>query len=105
PLCLLLVTHGRPLLHAPFPYTTLFRSAPFIGQSERLPSAKERPAASRPPSRIGRQPRLGVTRQPSPHSTARSSVATRSRTSPSPDRKSTRLNSSHVKKSYPVCCL
>ena len=59
-------------------------SAPFSGHRENAPLAKESPAASMPPRRIGKQPLFGVTRQPLPHCTPRSSDATRSRTSPSP---------------------
>src|SRR5690606_41933942 len=68
----------RPPSSPLFPYTTLFRSAP-------------RPAARAPlfvPAREGEE-----------------RAAPASRPSASEDRKSTRLNSSHVKISYAVFCL
>src|SRR5690606_41368316 len=70
-----------------FPYTTLFRSCPRARPGPRCNAACARPAARRrPPS--------------SP-----SGTSARSRSSDRADRKSTRLNSSHVKISYAVFCL
>src|SRR5215510_7946933 len=65
----------RPPRSTLFPYTTLFRSRP-RGSPRRRP---------------GRTPRGSRARAP--------------RTAPGPDRKSTRLNSSHVAISYAVFCL
>src|SRR5690606_40760693 len=90
---LFVVVHSLAPLSTLFPYTTLFRSAhpargtaprrrPAVaGRGARLPH----PLAARPPPRGLRRP---VPRLPQ-----------------SPDRKSTRLNSSHVKISYAVFCL
>src|SRR5256885_10038791 len=66
----------RPPRSTLFPYTTLFRSSPLLAQS---PSASG--ATSAPPA------------------TQQSQAAS------SPDRKSTRLNSSHLVISYAVFCL
>src|SRR5215475_14849391 len=68
----------RPPRSTLFPYTTLFRSPTGAG------------AARRPPRRLRSAPR-------GPHGPPR--------TPPAGDRKSTRLNSSHVKISYAVFCL
>src|SRR5690606_41512790 len=85
-----------------FPYTTLFRSRPDVRHPRRLrPVAGE---GARPghqgDDRPGPEPQLGpppvVHREPlQPRQPARRLV----------DRKSTRLNSSHVKISYAVFCL
>src|SRR5204863_9774563 len=75
----------RPPRSTLFPYTTLFRSwAP-----------RNRPSGPR-------QPDCGATEGQRPRSTW--SLAAVSRR-PCPDRKSTRLNSSHVEISYAVFCL
>src|SRR5690606_42018889 len=72
------------------PYTTLFRSA--RGRRRSRP-----PGARRGPGRSGRGPRRGGRSQSHPPRENRG--GTRG------DRKSTRLNSSHVKISYAVFCL
>src|SRR5699024_12642377 len=72
---------GPPL----FPYTTLFRSSPCRGSSR----------AAAPGSRGGRCPRPRRSRHRSRRRLRRGRL----------DRKSTRLNSSHVSISYAVFCL
>src|SRR5690606_41187325 len=71
-----------------FPYTTLFRSGGRPAHGRRAQPAVPRPGAARRLSgRRDRRPRRGLrSRRPE-------------------DRKSTRLNSSHVKISYAVFCL
>src|SRR5690349_23287769 len=94
-----------PLTHSPaptlFPYTTLFRS----------PSESRTPGAgARPPPRHG-QPGRGVGDRGAAGRAGRLAMAasratTRRRCRPAAeDRKSTRLNSSHVEISYAVFCL
>src|SRR5690606_40928906 len=97
----------RPQPPTLFPYTTLFRSEPVqvsgLGDERRLgPAAEDRGAD---PSRlqileIG-QDRV---RDPRPHQLHRATVDLQA-TQEGQDRKSTRLNSSHVKISYAVFCL
>src|SRR5437667_49264 len=98
-----------PLRHPPFPYTTLFRS---IDRHGRLGECTERdPVAGDVPVE---QAQEVVVLAPSP-SRSRLSTAARTTTSwacstgTSPatgsDRKSTRLNSSHITISYAVFCL
>src|SRR5690606_39312005 len=93
---LILSMRQLPRLPTPFPYTTLFRSpvaarvAPGdlgaqVGHRHRLVPAAGR-CAGRPPA-VGQQPRGGGV------------------VDAHQDRKSTRLNSSHVKISYAVFCL
>src|SRR5690625_5459648 len=74
----------RPPLSTLFPYTTLFRSL----TAGRIAGAALDVYSSEPP-----------TSSPSASRTCRSLCA------PPPDRKSTRLNSSHVAISYAVFCL
>src|SRR5690606_40728553 len=75
----------RPPPRSPlFPYTTLFRSSAPISLAESTPS---RPTA------------------PSPTTTTVLPGFTRAASAANQDRKSTRLNSSHVKISYAVFCL
>src|SRR5207249_7087778 len=76
----------RPPRSTLFPYTTLFRSRSPSRQA-RTP-AKPPPPAARP-APADRPPRTAPPPWPRP----------------SPDRKSTRLNSSHVSISYAVFCL
>src|SRR3989442_7006273 len=76
----------RPPRSTLFPYTTLFRS-------RRHPRSRAR-AAPQPDA-----PRLD---RPAPHGEAPGAPAA---PRPDPDRKSTRLNSSHVRISYAVFCL
>src|SRR3989442_5973216 len=73
----------RPPRSTLFPYTTLFRS----------------PSSRQPPQRQRQRQR----RQPKPHT--RRELQTRRLILRSADRKSTRLNSSHVRISYAVFCL
>src|SRR5690349_23941771 len=75
----------------PFPYTTLFRSPPVPG-----PIAPAAPSARRAPAPARRAPRA-------PAAGARD--ARRAGAGARRDRKSTRLNSSHVEISYAVFCL
>src|SRR5690606_41328872 len=97
-LCLLTRAPPRSTL---FPYTTLFRSHP-LGQGGIARSVEPR---ERPKTRNGRAGRRSASVP------AVIQGAKRSRTLPPPDfgrpadRKSTRLNSSHVKISYAVFCL
>src|SRR5690349_21896164 len=74
-----------------FPYTTLFRSAPHAG------------AARAPPRRADEPPRLRD--RGGPRRGAAEVRRDRALHQPRPDRKSTRLNSSHVEISYAVFCL
>src|SRR5690606_41329159 len=96
---LVLITR-RPPGSTLFPYTTLFRST----HRRRMESQLGRPGTPRPrpASRRNRRPdrRPGGRRretQPDPAHTRPRRTTT--------DRKSTRLNSSHVKTSYAVFCL
>src|SRR3712207_8342100 len=80
----------RPPRSTLFPYTTLFRSTP-----------------GRPHGRADRHP-SGVRGTVRVHLKAAGVVLSRPQhtiTSPDPDRKSTRLNSSHANISYAVFCL
>src|SRR5690606_40991416 len=86
-----------PPRSTPFPYTTLFRSE----HQGSLPRADPSPRRGPRCTRSRRDP-PGDPRSP------RSAVAARRRhrrDAPLVDRKSTRLNSSHVKISYAVFCL
>src|SRR5688500_19128860 len=74
----------RPSTSPPFPYTTLFRSPP------------ERPARRRTGDPSFDRQRAIVERSGRPIAQTLAQV---------PDRKSTRLNSSHLVTSYAVCCL
>src|SRR5438874_6345904 len=82
-----------------FPYTTLFRSiaaADWVRQRrEFVAGPRDDPGEGvRDPRRVGREPREIA-----------SSVAGRKQSPAVRDRKSTRLNSSHVEISYAVFCL
>src|SRR5436309_4814465 len=77
----------RPPRSTLFPYTTLFRS-PCRSRRGRSRSRRRR-ASSSPGGRPPRSARAGCSSTVDEH----------------PDRKSTRLNSSHVKISYAVFCL
>src|SRR5690606_41244811 len=93
----------------PVPYTTLFRSRAWIALLDpgprqqaarhrlRQPELADLRAAGGPPRPCARP----LARGPSPEGRARPARAPVPRT----DRKSTRLNSSHVKISYAVFCL
>src|SRR5690606_41897831 len=84
---------GRPTTSTVFPYTTLFRSGgqfnDFGDGHAQVPfavHAAERRCSQRRPARLEQRPHRGAARGRG-------------------DRKSTRLNSSHVKTSYAVFCL
>src|SRR2546427_4264110 len=78
----------RPPRSTLFPYTTLFRSHP--GAAPPVPIETLAPAPPPPPAR--------PVAQPARPAAARTAAET-------PDRKSTRLNSSHSQISYAVFCL
>src|SRR5690606_41871217 len=88
--CFVLLTQ-RPPRPTLFPYTTLFRSS-------RSSRASCSAISLHPPESLtilSTRVRLNTRRRPAPHGKA----------GPTADRKSTRLNSSHVKISYAVFCL
>src|SRR3712207_7749525 len=87
----------RPPRSTLFPYTTLFRSSPAPPVGTRSPA---RPAGAAPPPDAARPGRGGGlrSRATAAHSAGRPGVGP-------PDRKSTRLNSSHANISYAVFCL
>src|SRR3712207_7792427 len=91
----------RPPRSTLFPYTTLFRSARDLGGDLRLggPRRDRRAAAPRRPDRRHQRAQPEGAATPSPR---RPRPADRR---PEPDRKSTRLNSSHANISYAVFCL
>src|SRR5690606_41102460 len=101
-LCLCL----RPLLSTLVPYPTLFRSLPALGKSFLQPVAlfggEGRGIAQRHPVRL-RQPRA-IAAQAQAQVPRPGNIDHADHSVP-PDRKSTRLNSSHVKISYTVICL
>src|SRR5690606_41959243 len=86
----------RPPSSTLFPYTTLFRSkrrnVPSSNEAVSSRSWEPYPSRSRVPLRIASSSQAGV-------------VASWNRNARRVDRKSTRLNSSHVKISYAVFCL
>src|SRR5690606_42128648 len=91
----------RPLTPPPFPYTTLFRS-PLCPPRPRLRSLGRAPVG-RPAESAAQErwrQRVAVLRDSRPVPAGFPGSARRR-----PDRKSTRLNSSHVKISYAVFCL
>src|SRR5690606_41937129 len=105
-----LATHHAahpPHPHPPFsPYTTLFRS----NHEESCPPKIEHPCCK--PPRCVRSPpggrRTGMfppNRNQIPRTMKKRHPLVPSGTIHAADRKSTRLNSSHVKISYAVCCL
>src|SRR5690606_41534549 len=103
------ITTLRPPSSTLFPYTTLFRSAAAGGGEDRR---RRRAVGRRPPRR--RDPRPTGERSWAPprtalHRTVRVGGPRRPPVGPfrraGRDRKSTRLNSSHVKISYAVFCL
>src|SRR5699024_12840082 len=91
PLCLI----RPPLTPTPFPYTTLFRSG---GRAPRTASARRR-------CRHRRKKRSRSSTAPARNSPGRTRSRTTLRRARRADRKSTRLNSSHVSISYAVFCL
>src|SRR5207249_6164395 len=89
-----------------FPYTTLFRSRAAGGRSAAAQPPRPHLGRAHPPRRLAaglhrrvRRQRVGAGRAPGHWRHARSLGRVR------PDRKSTRLNSSHVSISYAVFCL
>src|SRR2546422_7969121 len=80
----------RPPRSTLFPYTTLFRSVPIVGES-------------RAAGRIGNAQQVGLFLEPLLCRLIR--VVVNDDHSDQPDRKSTRLNSSHGYISYAVFCL
>src|SRR5690606_41945563 len=89
----------RPPLSTLFPYTPLFRSTDEACASSPPSSAS---TSSTTPSRVepATWPTIRAATRPSPSSTTVDGTACSGT-----DRKSTRLNSSHVKISYAVFCL
>src|SRR2546426_7347153 len=97
----------RPPRSTLFPYTTLFRSRlrrkpAYVRLVRPRPATTPRPVA--PTSRAFVPPRGVVPPQPPPVP-PRGVVPPPPDFSPGPDRKSTRLNSSHLVISYAVFCL
>src|SRR5690625_6260347 len=88
---LICILHNRPSLPSPlFPYTTLFRSS----------GASCRPRLDGPQKRVLECVVHGEATRARPDGQEDRSMNTKSK-----DRKSTRLNSSHVASSYAVFCL
>src|SRR5690606_39574632 len=98
-----------PLTSTLSPYTTLFRSARGAPRGPRLRGASPGPrgaASSRRRRASGRGlPRLGPSLAARRGAGAASWLSARLGSTGRGDRKSTRLNSSHVKISYAVFCL
>src|SRR5690606_41818602 len=84
----------RPLGAPLFPYPTLFRSDRAFGNRQR--SSRVRPGGRAPPRPSGAAPGRIWSRATTVAATRNEQVRQ--------DRKSTRLNSSHVKTSYAVFC-
>src|SRR5699024_12069898 len=84
------------------PYTTLFRSHGFVDSADEALASAEEPATEdhRSPSPAASRPAQGRPRRPSGRRDLPGRSAGHRR-----DRKSTRLNSSHVSISYAVFCL
>src|SRR5690554_7516470 len=89
--------HPRPPTSTLFPYTTLFRSGFLRGPVDGGP-----PAARAGDSHGGGPPVLGAAGAPQVLQLLRAGVPPAAGRQ---DRKSTRLNSSHVRTSYAVFCL
>src|SRR5690606_39896604 len=88
-----------------FPYTTLFRSRLFSPRGRPMATERETPRPSFH-GRAARQGAAGKCRHPSEARRKLLTTVLTPRHYDSPlDRKSTRLNSSHVKISYAVFCL
>src|SRR5699024_12429752 len=85
-----------PPLSPPFPYTTLFRSSRALDPSEGPTTPRDSIKSMRRPARANptRNLRCSIDVDPNCEETTSST-----------DRKSTRLNSSHVSISYAVFCL
>src|SRR5690349_23100323 len=93
---------ARPPSSTLFPYTTLFRSSPPRGDT----AARGRSASRSRPGKVGAIGE-GVISRPTDEDGDHGAEVRKFRTggSRSGDRKSTRLNSSHVEISYAVFCL
>src|SRR5690606_41504552 len=89
---LLLLLIRQPPRSTLFPYTTLFRSLRHQGVP--LPS-----------THVNERHGVGGSRRRAGHDLALTAATGSHWSRPAPDRKSTRLNSSHVKISYAVFCL
>src|SRR5690606_41793461 len=105
-----LLTFCRPLRPPPrstlFPYTTLFRSQRIEQRQKDQPCSKrEDPVAEQAVSHQRRGDRVAERIQPRPPDAIAHLIVDRDVTVADRDRKSTRLNSSHVKISYAVFCL
>src|SRR5690606_41700624 len=104
-LSICLLTRRPPPRSTLFPYTTLFRSDPADGEGV----AEEHPVPYVLPVRAGdrHEAALGeaVGVQPAARDVGVGAVGSRVAAEQLLDRKSTRLNSSHVKISYAVFCL
>src|SRR5205814_6594153 len=101
-LCLVLfLLIRRPPRPTLFPYTTLFRSAP--GGGRRRGPGEGRDGPGRRPVHRGAAAREATPDGRRPHH--RAPRPGRRRQDEGPDRKSTRLNSSHLGISYAVFCL
>src|SRR5690606_41981340 len=102
------VTGGPAAGVATFPYTTLFRS-PHLTRGAGPPQERPGRAGSAVShDRACPAAYVAASRTVSRSSTgvpSRATYAPRTSSSAAPDRKSTRLNSSHVKISYAVFCL
>src|SRR5690606_41704812 len=103
------VLSRRPPQSPPFPYTTLFRSAPIPPAPQAGPLRPLLAALLRrdPGGRPGTTEALRMLAAASPASAAPPAAKRKGRGKaavPPADRKSTRLNSSHVKISYAVFC-
>src|SRR2546426_5505994 len=85
----------RPPRSPLFPYTPLFRSPPIPPRGGTAPAPPPRPVRRSPP-------RARPQRGPPPHACHAAGARPPARR---PDRKSTRLNSSHLVISYAVFCL
>src|SRR5690606_41403741 len=103
-----LITRRHPPSSPLFPYTTLFRSnGDAVGTGARPWAIMVNPSLSPAATTMAehREARKSQ-RVPSPSTAALAeNLVSEARMSDSPDRKSTRLNSSHVKISYAVFCL
>src|SRR3712207_7533145 len=94
----------RPPRSTLFPYTTLFRSPrPEEGQGGDPERGEPEPGAREP--RLGSRARVQPPVAVRPHRDCVQQEDDRPRLDRRPDRKSTRLNSSHANISYAVFCL
>src|SRR5690606_40294930 len=100
--------HWRPLSSTLFPYTTLFRSDPDAPETKALGGIVAPPTFTWASSHYEPDYALDLTRprkEPRPERSEGSGGGGLGRGLHAEDRKSTRLNSSHVKISYAVFCL